>query len=81
MSTTDFSEYSVTVETDPGYYGSRCTDADAVKIANGIAELIRSEFPGIQINTQSVGRPVTGPDEEVVEDIRRWVDDNWTAAL
>ncbi len=81
MSTTDYSEYSVTVGTDAGYYGSQCTEADAVRIADGIAELIRNEYPGIQVNIQSVGRPVAGPDEEVVDDIRRWIEDNWTAAL
>lgn len=81
MNSTDYSEYSVTVGTDAGYYGSQCTDADAVRIADSIAELIRGEYPGIQVNTACIGRPVTGPDEEVVDDIRRWIEDNWTAAL
>ena len=79
--TTDYSEYTVTVGTDPGYYGSQCSEEDGKRIAESIADLIRSEFAGILINMSDTGRPVTGPDSEVVEEIRIWIEDNWTAAL
>lgn len=81
MKAIDYSEYSIMVGTDPGYYGSQCGDEDAQRIANSVADLIRREFPGIQVNLTEIGRPVTGPDSEVVEEIREWVENNWTAAL
>ena len=77
----NYSEYSVTVGTDPGYYGSQCSEEDGRRIAESIADLIRREFVGIQINMSDTGRPVTGPDSQVVEEIREWVESNWTAAL
>lgn len=77
--TADYSDYSVQVSTDPSYYGSTCTQADADRIAESLSQMIRSEYPGIQITTS--GRPVSGPDSDVVEEIRQWVEANWTAAL
>lgn len=80
MSTiTDYSDYSVQVSTDPSYYGSTCTQADADRIAESLGNLIRGEYPGIQITNS--GRPVSGPDVDMCEDIRQWVEANWTAAL
>lgn len=75
----NYSEYSVCVSNDPSYYGSTCTQADADRIASDLGRMIAAEFPGIQIT--SSGRPVAGPDADVVEEIRQWVETNWTAAL
>ncbi|TXH40546.1 MAG: hypothetical protein E6Q97_39435 [Desulfurellales bacterium] len=75
----DYSEYSVTVTNDPSYYGSSCTQADAERIAASLGDMIRGEFPGIRITDS--GRGVCGPDDEVVEQIRQWVEENWTNAL
>ena len=79
MSTSIFSDYTVSISTDPSYYGSECTAADADRIASSLANLIKSEFPGISVTAS--GRPVSGPDSETCDEIRRWVEDNWTAAL
>lgn len=80
MNTTmNYSDYSVQVTTDPSYYGSSCTQADADRIAANLGDMIRAEFPGVQITNS--GRPVCGPDSGVVEEIRQWVEENWTNAL
>ena len=77
--TKSFSEYSVCVSTDPSYYGSDCTQFDADRIAANLSDLIKAEFPEIVVT--SSGRSVAGPDEETCEDINRWIQENWTAAL
>ena len=78
-----YQNYSVTVSTDPTYYGSECSHHDAVRIASGIADMIRSEFPGIDVRIGSDigGRGVTGPDDAIVRQIENWIAENWTAAL
>ncbi|HQI34567.1 MAG TPA: hypothetical protein PLK87_17970, partial [Verrucomicrobiota bacterium] len=77
----DFSQYSIRVGTDAGYYGSQCTDADALRIAGDVANLIENEFPGINVTTGETSKSVTGPDEATCEEIRVWVESHWTAAL
>ena len=77
----DFSKYSIRVGTDAGYYGSQCTDADALRIAGDVAKLIENEFPGIAVTTGETSKSVTGPDEATCEEIRAWVESHWTAAL
>ena len=77
----DFSEYSIRVGTDAGYYGSQCTDADALRIAADVAKLIEGEFPGINVTTGETSQSVTGPDEATCDEIREWVESHWTAAL
>lgn len=81
MNQNEYSEYSITVGTDAGYYGSQCSDEDGVKIAGSVAELIRNEFPGIEVKIDLYGKRVTGPNEETVFEITRWIEDHWTAAL
>lgn len=78
-----YHEYSVTVSTDPTYYGSECSPQDAVRIASNIASLIRGEFPGIDVRIGSDigGRGVTGPDDAIVRQIEDWISTNWTTAL
>ena len=76
---TNYSEYSVLVSTEPSYYGANCTFEDALEIAPRLTALIEKQFPGIQI--RSGGQYVTGPDTEVMDEIREWVESNWTAAL
>ena len=77
----DFSEYSIRVGTDAGYYGSQCTDADALRIAADVAKLIEGEFPGINVTTGETSKSVTGPDEATRDEIHEWVENHWTAAL
>ncbi len=77
----DFSEYSIRVGTDASYYGSQCTDADALRIAGDLAKLIEGEFPGIDVTTGETSKSVTGPDEATCDEIREWVQSHWTAAL
>ena len=78
-----YSEYTVRVSTDPSYYGSDCNQADANRIADGVAKLIEGQFPGVAIIKESEigGRGVIGPDQETVDEIADWVASNWTAAL
>ena len=64
----DFSEYSIRVGTDAGYYGSQCTDADALRIAADVAKLIAGEFPGGCLDRRFFG---LGFDEHFLGDRRR----------
>ena len=77
--TQSFDEYSVCVSDEPEYYGPNCTQADAYRIAENLSGMVMLEFPGITVTTY--GRPVCGPDSETCEEIRQWVETNWTAAL
>jgi hypothetical protein len=79
----NYSEYTVRVSTDPSYYGSDCTQADANRISDGITKLVEAEFPGVSIIKESEigGRGVSGPDQETVDEISDWISTNWTAAF
>jgi hypothetical protein len=76
-----FSEYTVKVTSEPSYYGSDCTQQDATRIAASLAQMIRNQFPGIVVEEMVLSGKTTGPDEVVIDDINRWIQDNWTAAL
>jgi hypothetical protein len=79
----NYSEYTVRVSTDPSYYSSTCTQADAERISDNIAKLVEAEFLGVSIIKESEigGRGVSGPDQEIVDEISDWISTNWTAAL
>lgn len=79
-----YSEYTARIATDPCYYGTDCTQADASRIANAIAELVQSEFPGINVAFDELiggNNGTIGPDPSVCGDINEWISDNWTKAL
>lgn len=75
----NFSEYTVSVTTEPSYYGSNCTQSDADRIAGSLTSLIEGQFPGVNV-VRSEGK-TTGPDSGTVDDINDWISNNWTAAL
>ena len=75
----NYSKYSVSISSDPSYYGSDCTQADADRIAASLTKMIEGEFPGISVTTS--GSKTTGPDSEVIDEINVWIGDNWTKAL
>lgn len=79
MKLTSYSDYSVRISNEPSYYGSECSQADANRIAASLTKMIETEFPGIRVTTS--GRDYTGPDSDTCEEIRAWVESNWTAAL
>jgi hypothetical protein len=79
-----FEGYSVAISDERAYYGADCSDKDATRISQDLTELIVREFPGIDCRiwrdtTGSSG--VTGPDDDVCEQIREWVENNWTSVL
>jgi len=79
-----YSEYTVSITREPEYYGSECSDADADRIADDLEAMIESEFPGIACVTYRDGQGsagVIGPDDDVCEEIREWIQDNWTKAI
>ena len=81
---TKYNEYAVKISSEPSYYGTDCTQQDADRIVESLGNLIRTEFPGIQIEKFVDGQgssKTTGPDESVVEEINLWIENNWTAAL
>ncbi len=76
--------YTARVSNSPSYYGVvSLTEADV--IAKNIAMMIKEEFPSIEVEIvtgDGVGVcKTTGPDEETIEEIDRWIQENWTAAL
>jgi hypothetical protein len=82
MKNPTFNSYSIDITTEPSYYGSVCTEKEATAIASRLSDMVEEEFPGITVYfSHDGGRPVTGLDESVREEIRAWVQENWTAAL
>jgi hypothetical protein len=83
----NYSDYSVKISNEPSYYGSTCTQQDADRICGALRTLIMGEFPGIQVDiyNESVinerSSSTFGSDQEVVEQINEWIENNWTAAL
>jgi len=75
-----YKRYSVDISYEPSYYRADVTDAEAVRIASALAELVEAEFPGIKV-FYGPGRPVCGPEESVCAEIREWIHDNWISAL
>lgn len=77
-----YSGYSVDITTEPAFYGSVCTEAEAIAIASRLSDMVEDEFPGVSVYfAHEGGRPVQGPDETVREEIRTWIQDNWIAAV
>jgi|APGre2960657404_1045060.scaffolds.fasta_scaffold13429_3 hypothetical protein len=80
----NYTEYTVKISGEPSYYGSECTQQDASRIVDSLGNLIKSEFPGIQIERYFDGHgssKTSGPDESIVDQINLWIENNWTAAL
>ena len=73
----NYSEYTVKISSEPSYFGSECTQEDADRIVESLGNLIRIEFPEIQIEKYADGQgssKTTGPDESVVEEINLWIE-------
>jgi protein gp37 len=83
MNAIDYSEYTVNISADPCYYGDACTTKEAARIMKRLTAMIADKFPWVRIlgSADIGGARVTGPDESMCEEIRAWVQDNWTAAL
>ena len=79
-----YNAYTVSISTDPTYYGSECTADDAGRIVEQLAAMFAAQFPGITTVEHHDGEgsgKTTGPDESIVEEINLWIEDNWTKAL
>jgi hypothetical protein len=70
-----YSDYSVTVATDASYYGPECRQEEAESLAGFLAELIAEEFAGIRVSVSEMGGPVRGPQGDVCEEIRLWIEE------
>ena len=82
MKNPTFHGYGIDITTEPAFYGSACTEQEAVAIASRLSDMVEEEFPGITVYfSHEGGRPVQGPEESVREEIRAWVENNWTAAV
>ena len=82
MTHTKFKQYSIDITTEPAFYGSFCTEKEAAAIASRLSDMVEEEFPGITVYfSHEGGRPVRGPEESVRDEIRAWVENNWTAAV
>jgi len=80
----DYSEYTIFVSQEASYYGSECTDEQAEDIAMRICAQAEREFPNLVTELWREGHgscSMTGPNDDTCDDIIRWMQDNWTAAL
>ena len=68
-----YRQYTVTVGTDPVEYGFLGTEAEAISCADMLAQLIADEFEAIRVNVRESGGPVCGPDAQVCDEIRLWI--------
>lgn len=82
--TADYSEYTIRISDVPAFYGSEWTDEQTARLVKDFSDMIRSEFPGIVVQTHcenSRSEAMLGPDKSVCEEIGRWVAEHWTAAI
>lgn len=79
-----YSEYTVRITKDPTYWGPRCTQRISDLIYTTLKGYIESQFPGINVEVweERFNLPVIeGPDENIREEIRYWIQENCEAAL
>jgi hypothetical protein len=78
-----YKNYTAQIIADPSYYGSECTQADAIQIAAQLTAMIALAFPGIAVREWTTGGSAStlGPDQSVCDAIDQWISENWTAAL
>ena len=83
VTTTDYSEYKITVSSDPCCYGSDYTAVEAAAITARLVRGIEAQFPGIEARVCLVIETdeVSGPDSDICEVISFWIQNNWTSAL
>ncbi len=81
----NYSDYTVTVKTDPSFYGDDTTDEEAEEMSSSLTESLKVRFPGINVRQCAkigIGRQdaTAGPDEKICalidrvsfETIRKW---------
>ena len=77
----DYSDYKYVYDSDPNQFGE-CTQEQASIYAVDLANLVERNFPGIQIeHHDAVSKNVLGPDDEICDEIGRWIEDNWMSIL
>jgi hypothetical protein len=76
----DYQDYTVTLSTDPSQFGSIATHAETKTANDKIATQLEVRFPGIAITIDALYK-ITGPTEEVVEEIQSFIDGIWMFAL
>jgi len=83
VTTTDYSEYKITVSSDPCCYGSDYTAEEAAAITARMVRGIEAQFPGIEARVRLIigADEVSGPDSEVCDEISFWIQNNWCSTL
>ena len=76
----DYQDYTVNLSTDPSQFGSIATHAETKKANDKIAAQLEVRFPGIAITIADIYK-ITGPTDEVVEEIQAFIDSIWMFAL
>lgn len=76
----DYQDYTVRLSTDPSQFGSIATHAETKKANDKIAAQLEVRFPGIAITIDDLYK-ITGPTDEVVEEIQSFIDSIWMFAL
>lgn len=76
----DYQDFTVFLSTDPTQFGSIATHAETKKANDKIAAQIEARFPGVAITIDDLYK-ITGPTDEVVEEIQGFIDGIWMFAL
>ena len=78
---------TVQLPTEPSYWGSDATDSDVERILSNLESMISREFADSQYNISfertatPIGSGVDGDCEAACDDVRLFIQENWTAAL
>lgn len=78
----NWAEYTLPLSNDPSCYGD-VTIEQAAKITEDLTAKVRASFPGLNVEIRSMigSFNVTGPDQDACDQVREWVENNWTSAL
>lgn len=79
-------DVAVQLPTEVSYWGTEATEADVARILDNLEGMIRSEFGGradltMERTATPRGSGIHCEDEELAEDIGKYMEDNWAAAL
>jgi hypothetical protein len=76
----------IQLPTDPSYWGSTATDSDVERILDRLESMLSQEFSSradlrFERTETPRGTGVHSEDDELAEEVFRWIEENWTAAL
>ena len=82
-----YEAYTITIIDDMEYWGTECTQEEATKYSNKLAEMAKVKFPGVETNVSHHCSDLGGAyaenegDPAVEAEMDKWLEDNWTKAI